>query len=461
MDKKIVLFGAGSAAFGPPTLSDIYSSKILPGSTITLIDIDEPKLNMIYEILNHENELRGNKYNLEKTTDLKTAVKNADFVICSIEHGDRFKYRWIDHRIPYSYGTTEMMAENGGPGGFFHSARQIPTIVNIAKETFKANPHAFFINYSNPVSRICLAIKRAVPDLTCIGLCHQIGLFLPDLPYIVDDNFQPEKLKDLSPNEKITLHKESLKNTKITVGGLNHFAFILRLKNIKTGEDLMPKFNRNCMKYYQGKWDRFKYSDLTFEIYKRFNWFPYVGDNHICEYLQIGSNHIKYTDLDDWITRMEQGKVGTNRKYERNYKRLLNGKYPRRGILMKDESGERGIPIIEEIIENNNSYEIAINIPNDGIIDNLPQDLVLECSGTVNKDGVHGSKLGNIPKGIAALLRVEASIQDVCVDAILKESKKLAIACIAMDINCGNFEMAENIYNEMIKVQGEYLPKFA
>lgn len=460
MDKKIVLIGAGSAAFGPPTLSDMYLSKILPGSTIVLVDIDEEKLNLIYEILNHENKMRGETYNIEKTSDLQTAVKDADFVICSIEHGDRFKYRWIDHRIPHSYGTTEMMAENGGPGGFFHSARQIPEIVKIAKAAFKANHHVFFINYSNPMSRICLAIKRAVPELNSLGLCHQIHLILPDLPYLLNDNLQSDKLDNLSADEKKKFRKETYMNTKITVGGLNHFAFILRLNDLRTGKDLLPKFNARCMNFYKDKWDRFKYGDLTFEIYKRLGWFPYVGDNHICEYLQIGSNHTKYEDLDDWITRMEQGKIGTNKKYQRYYNKLIKGKYPRKGILLKGHSGERGIPIIEEIIEDKKTHEIAVNIPNDGIIENLPQDLVIECSGTADKDGVQGVKLGKIPKNIAALLRIEASIQDVCVEAILKESKDLAIACIAMDVNCGSFEMAENIYNEMFEIQKEYLPKF-
>ncbi|TFG06252.1 MAG: hypothetical protein EU539_08105 [Promethearchaeota archaeon] len=460
MDKKIVLFGAGSAAFGPPTLSDIFQSEVLPGSTIVLIDIDENKLNLVHEILEKENEIRGNKYNLVKTMDMKVAIKDADFVICSIENGDRFKLRWQDHKIPHSHGTTEMMGENGGPGGFFHSARQIPEIVKIARAVHKENPHAVFINYSNPVSRICLAIKRAVPELNCIGLCHQIGLFLPDLPNIVDENFQKEKEKNLTPNESIDLHQESLRNTQITVGGLNHFAFILGVKDLRTGNDLMPKFNAEVMKYYEDKWDRFKYADLTFEIYKRFGWFPYVGDNHICEYLQFGSEFTKFEDLHDWITRMEQGKIGTNNRYQRNYKRLQKGKYPKKGILFKDESGERGIPIIEGIIEDKNSYEIAINIPNDGIIENLPSDLILECSAIINREGAHGKKLGKIPKNIAALLRIEASIQDVCVEAILKESKELAIACIAMDVNCGSFEVAQNIFDEMVEIQRDYLPNF-
>ncbi|MHA1476595.1 MAG: hypothetical protein ACTSPU_00195, partial [Promethearchaeota archaeon] len=104
--------------------------------------------------------------------------------------------------------------------------------------------------------------------------------------------------------------------------------------------------------------------------------------------------------------------------------------------------------------------EIAINIPNNGIIDNLPQDLVIECSGVVNKEGIHGVKLGNIPKGIAAILRIEASIQDLCVEAIIQESKDLAIDCLAMDVNCGSFEMAEAIFNEMFGLQREYLPNF-
>ncbi len=460
MDKKIALFGAGSAAFGPVSLSDIYLSKILPGSTITLVDIDERKLNMIYDIIDQENKMRGEIFNIEKTTDLKTGVKDADFVILSIEHGDRFKYRWIDHRIPHSYGTTEMMAENGGPGGFFHSARQIPECVKIAKAAFMANPHVFFINYSNPMSRICLAIKRAVPELNSVGLCHQIHLLLPDLPYILNDKLQPDKLNALSEDDKKKLRKDTSINTKITVGGLNHFAFILGLNDKRTGENLLPKFNSRCMNFYQDKWDRFKYADLTFEVYKRFGCFPYVGDNHLCEYVQIGSNHTKYEDLDDWIKRMEAGKIWMNKRYQRYYKKLLRGKYPEKGILIDVPSGERAIPIIEEIIKDKKTHEIAVNIPNDGIIENLPQDLVIECSGIADKDGVHGIKLGHIPKNITALLRIEASIQDVCVEAVLKESKDLAIACIAMDVNCGSFEIAENIYNEMMKVQGEYLPNF-
>jgi alpha-galactosidase len=353
-----------------------------------------------------------------------------------------------------------MMAENGGPGGFFHSARQIPQIVQIAKELYHENPHAYFINYSNPMSRICLAIKRAVPDLNLIGLCHQISLFLQDLPYIVDDSLQEENLKDISLNEKYALHEKSLKEIKITTGGLNHFAFIMGLENRISGENLLPKFNKKCVKYYEGNWDRFKYADLTFEVYKRYGYFPYVGDNHLAEYLIFGSEFTKYQDFRDWIKRMEDNKIGINKRLKRYHRRLKKGRYPKKGYLIEGESDERGIPIIEELISGQKAYEVAVNIPNDNIITNLSEDLIIECSATINNGKIEGKKLGKIPKNIASLLRVEATTQDICVEAILNESKDLAINCIATDVNCGSFDMAEKIYDRLYKIQRKYLPNF-
>lgn len=459
MNKKIVLIGAGSSSFGPPTLSDLFQSDVFEGSTIMLHDIDEEKLNLVYDIVCKENEIKENNFQIEKTIHRSKAIKNADFVICSIENGDRFELRWQDNTIPHKHGSTEMMAENGGPGGFFHSARQIPEIVQIAKEVVKENPHAFFINYSNPMSRICLAIKRAVPELNFVGLCHQINLIYKDLPYIVNDELRGNNLEKLSSLKKIKKHQETLENIKITVGGLNHFAFIMDMVDLCTEKNLMAKFNQRLMDYYEGDWDRFKYADLTFEVYKRFGWFPYVGDNHLAEYLQIASEYTKYQDFRDWIKRMEDGKIGMDKRYERYHKRLKKGRYPRKGML-KGDSGERAIAILEAIVKDSDMYETAVNIPNNGIIKNLPEDLVIECSGIVNNKGITGVPLGEIPKNIAALLRIEASIQDICVEAILKESKELAIACIATDVNCGSFEMADAIFEEMYELQKEYLPNF-
>ncbi len=438
MDKKIVIVGAGSASFGPAMFTDLYYSKHLDGSTIVLHDIDKEKLEMIYELLVEENDRAENKFNLDHTTSRTKAFKDADFIISSIEVGDRFELRWQDHNIPLKYGARTRMGECGGPGGFFHSARIIPEVLKIAKDVETICPEAFFINYSNPVARNCLAIKRTT-NIKFIGLCHQIEFFNHHFP---------------------KMFNKPLEEIKMIVVGLNHFGFLLGLEDFNTGKDLMPEFNSKCLDYFKDKWDRFQFSDLTFEVYKRFGYFPHPGDNHMVEYLQFGDEYTKLQDLKDWIELMSQQGQAINYKLLKSYKRLKKGKYPKKGVFFRGPTGERAIPIIEAILMDENLYESSVNIPNDGLIDNLPSDLVIEGPATINKEGVHGVKLGKIPKGIAALLRIEATVQDLCVEAILKESKKLALSCLAIDTKVGSFDRAEKIYDEIYETQKKYLPKF-
>ena len=82
-------------------------------------------------------------------------------------------------------------------------------------------------------------------------------------------------------------------------------------------------------------------------------------------------------------------------------------------------------------------------------------------TNTLSKDsGIDVAYVHQVAKQIAALLRIEATIQDICVEAVLKKSKEIALACLAIDTTVESFETAENIFNEMIEVQKEYLPNF-
>ena len=439
MEKKIVLVGTGSTSFGPKMFNDLFLSKDLAGSTIVLHDINKEKLEIIYKLLSIENERLENRFDIEQTTNRASAFQNADFIINSIEVGDRIELWRQDYEIPRKHGSTQILGECGGPGGSFHAWRIIPPIIEIVKDAEKICPNAFFINFSNPMSRVCLAIKRSVKKLKFIGLCHQIGFIIRLLPQMIN-----RPIIDL----------------KMKVAGLNHFAFLLDLEDRSTGRNLMEEFNKNAINYFKEKENRFEFSTLTFEVFKRFGYFPYVGDNHLGEYLQIGHEFTKTQDMVDWIDFIDKEGKCIYHKFLKFYEKYKKGKYPRRGMLAKIPSGERAIPIIEAILNNKNSYEIAVNIPNEGIVNNLPQDLILECSATVDKEGAKGLNIGDLPKNIATILRIEASIQDLCVDAVLKRSKETAIACLAIDPNVGSFEMADNIFNEMMEKQKDFLPKF-
>ena len=457
MNKKIVLIGAGSTSFGPSMMTDLFLSEVLDGSTIVLHDIDKEKLHMIFELVCKENEKRDQKFEIEETLDRQEALEDADFIVSSIEVGNRTELWWQDYKVPRKHGSTQILGECGGPGGSFHAWRIIPPILEIIEDVKNICPNAFFINFSNPMARVCLAIKRAAPNLNFVGLCHQIGFMDKNLPKILDKGLRESAKTVKGVKEYKEKFEAQLNKLKMTVGGLNHFAFLFGLEDKDTRENLMPRFNKEALNYFKENEDRFEFSALTFEIYKRFKYFPYVGDNHLGEYLQFSEEFTKTQDMKDWITRTDQYNKGIYDRVVRYYKRLQKGRYPRKGMLLDTPSGERAVSIMEAIAQDKESYETAVNIPNEKIIENIPKELVRECSATVDKEGVDGKSLGEKPHDIAAILRIEAAVQDVCVEAVLQKSKRLAINCLAIDPNVQEFSQAKGMFEEMTKKQADYL----
>lgn len=201
--KKIVLIGAGSTQFGLGTIADIFKSKVLEGSTISLHDINSEALMNTKEIADKYKEELNAKYKIEATTNLNDALKGANFCIISIEIGDRFKLWEQDWKIPLDHGLNQIFGENGGPGGLFHSLRIAPEIVKICDEIVKVCPDAFVFNYSNPMQRICHAVTTKHKDLKFTGLCHEIASMERQLPKLMETDYS---------------------NIEIKAGGLNHFS---------------------------------------------------------------------------------------------------------------------------------------------------------------------------------------------------------------------------------------------
>ena len=155
---KIVLIGAGSAQFGYGTLGEIFSSDVLNDSEVALLDINPDALRTVHGTAEAFVQQHGLPTLVTATTDRTKALQGADFVIISIEVGDRFELWDQDRTIPQQYGIQQVYGENGGPGGLFHSLRIIPPILEICADVRAICPEAYVFNYSNPMSRICTSL---------------------------------------------------------------------------------------------------------------------------------------------------------------------------------------------------------------------------------------------------------------------------------------------------------------
>jgi alpha-galactosidase len=426
--EKIVVIGAGSLQFGLGSVGSVINSEVLTGSTVCLHDIHEKNLELVTQACQSAVEHKKLDFTIESSIDRKEALKDATFVINAIEIPPRFKILRWDFEYPMMWGSTQITGENGGPGGFFHSLRVIPPILDICEDIQKICPNAYFINYSNPMSRICLAIKRKFPNQKFVGLCHEIAHAVEYIQKILDTN---------------------ISNIEYKAGGLNHFGVVLEAKYRETGEDAYSEIRRKGPAVLE---NISKGTDtmLIKYILETYDYLAYTTDNHYGEYMSWAW---EVADLPHGRDFWESYEVYLAKSYKRTKRAIEQGKG---GKLVRPD-GERAVPIIEGILTDSNHEELSVNIPNDGIITNLPEDLVVECPAIVKKDGLYGIPLGDYPKGLAALLNTQASVQDLVVEAILKKSKKIALQAFLADPVINSTSQAKNILESMLKLQKKYI----
>lgn len=444
MSQRIVLIGAGSAQFGYGTIGDILQSKVLEGSTIVLHDINPRTLAIVEQNARAFIEERGLPFTIIATTQRSEAFEGAHFIVNSIEVGDRFALWEQDWRIPQQYGVRQVYGENGGPGGLFHSLRIIPPILEICADVMKICPEATVFNFSNPMSRICTTVTRAFPDLKFIGLCHEIASLRNFLPRILG-----------VPYEAL----------EVRAAGLNHFSVVLSARYKDTGQDAYPDIRAKAPaffgsmpsldaihKYFKetGQWpeEDDDYGNIATEawperrvfqvILEKFGLMPITSDSHFGEYIQWAHDITDHRGILDFY---------------RFYKEYLAHVEPKIELQLS----ERVVPIIEGILTNSGYVEEAVNIPNRGLIANLPDWIVVEVPATVDKNGVHGIPMGSLPHGFAGLLMNQVAVHDLTAEAVLQKSKTMALQALLVDPVVSQYHGIEEMLETMIAYQEQWL----
>ena len=432
---KIVLIGAGSTNFGLGTISDIFKSKFLEGSTIVLHDINPKTLINTEEIANKYKEKLGVNFSIVATTNRKEALKDATFCIISIEIGKRFDLWDQDWKLPLQYGIKQVYGENGGPGGLFHSLRIAPVIIEICDDIIQICPNAFVFNYSNPMQRICHAVTTKYPDLKFTGLCHEIASMERQLPMIMETDFS---------------------NIEIKAGGLNHFSILLEAKYKDTGKDGYPIIKQKFYDYYSNLVNEHEgypskpgaERGVFFELYKQYGYLPITTDSHLGEYLQWAYSVADHEAIIDF--------------YDNYKKRCLSfyeddSSYNQFFDTEESKNQERIVPIIEAILNDSNIEESAVNVPNKNYISQVPNGIVVEVPGILNKEGVSGIELKNYPSTFGTLLNNQTGTIQLTTDAVLNKSKHSAYLAMLADPVVDNTKSAEKLLNAMLEFQNEYL----
>lgn len=464
---KIVILGAGSAIFGLGAMATLIRSERLRGAELALVDIDEPALETMTRLAEKMNLAWDAGMTITGTTRRTDVLPGADFVIVSVQVGQRETVWEMDWQIPLRHGVRQPYAENGGPGSLAHTCRNLPLILDIARDMERLCPDAWYINLVNPLIRLTLGVHRYT-KIKVLGLCHQFlwgyamaAAILSDrYGILIPEGFHVHTDADNLPHF-IPVARAGFEHLDIKAAGINHFSWIMDIRDRATGEDLYPLLRERWLTGY-----RRDFEPLTREMFAIFGLMPTPGDSHLCEFLPFVVDPV-HKPWEKYGLKLQSWEGNRRRRASRweLARSILSEETPvekLRDMWQFNILEEPVAEMIEAITYNDNYYAQQLNIPNNGgLIPNLPADAIVEVPGVISGMGIQGLGFPPLPEGIAALCSRELELSSIIVEAAATGDRNLALQALLLDPMIDDLDTARAILNDFLTEFAEFLPQFA
>jgi len=384
--------------FARRLLQDIMCVPELSDSTVSLMDTDPERLELMGKFARKLAIDTGTNMTIEVTGDRREALAGSNYVLTTIRVGDSFER---DIAIPLKYGVDQSVGDTVGPGGVFKALRTAPVLLDICDDIEDVAPDATLLNYTNPMAIACWAIADAT-DVPTLGLCHSVQHTTADLADYIG-----------APRDSVTGW----------VAGINHLAWFLRFE--QDGVDAYPRL-------FEAMENPEIYSRDTvrFEVMRQFGYFVTESTRHMSEYtpyFRTNEDLIDEFNLD----QIRQDLQRRTARVDDHYAQLLEDANSDKRLIA-ERSEEYACRIIEAM-ETGRPTVINANVPNTGLIDNLLDQSCVEVPVLIDKLGFHPMAVGEIPGQLAALSRSNQAVQQMATQAILDGDREAAFHAIALD----------------------------
>ena len=435
---KITVIGGGSSTFTPQLMRLFLGSKVLRGSTITLMDVDAHRLEVMDRLCQQLVQWEGADLVVESTTDRRESLRGTDFVIAAISVGGMDAWEQ-DIEIPARYGVYMPTADSVGPGGIMRALRHIPPLVAMCKDLEEVAPKAWVFNYTNPATANCIAMRRA-SRIQVVSLCT--GTTVPrDAKFLADwAGVEPDEVACPAP-----------------AGGLNHCAAILQLR-LKDGRDAVPLVKERVI-HPVLRWGLENYGIL---LYSWTHWTEFYPALCRLEAEYRGRLQGLWMKYGIPVHDMEHERARV-RQWEQLVEQWARGDGKRVSLaeLPADESVQV-VELIEALVEDRNEVHV-VNLPNRGAIENLPREAIVEVSSLVGGYGIRPVHVGSLPEPVAAMLRQHITAQELTVEAALSGDRHVALQAFLQDPQIAArlaLEETAALLDELLEAHADYLPQF-
>jgi len=340
---------------------DLCLTENMAGSTVCLMDVDGDRVEMVRNLAVRYADELGFDLTFEWALTREPALRDADFVINTASVGAH------------------------GEGGF-NSVHNLRLMLDVARDMARWCPDAWVIQSGNPVFEGCTLMTRET-GIKVLGLCHgHYGVY--------------------GMTRVLGLEEEYV---TWQAPGFNHVIYLTHFRY--KGEDAYPILDEWIETRAEEYWHTYtptfgenQMSRAAIQQYKMIGYMP-IGDTP-----RAGGwwYHTSQETKRQWF-----GPLG-GFDSEVGWTQYIEGLERRRAEMFRvagdpsasvteafpaRKSREQIVPIMDALVNDVRGY-FQVNVPNNGLIAGIPDDLVVEVPAVVSAQGVQGIQIGALPEPI-------------------------------------------------------------
>ncbi len=443
MSVKICIIGAGSASFSINLVKDVCINPLFKDATISLMDINEERLNSVYGMCKRFCEELGSKLNIIKTQDRREAMKGADFVLNVCLNGGQERFKQcieVGYKNGYRFGGSLHVLHDEG---FYINFHQFQLMESILVDMLDICPKAYFILVANPVQAGVTYLQRKYPMAKIVGMCHGFnGAY---------------KVAEVMGMEHDDVHFE--------IAGVNHFIWMTSFRY--KGQDAYPMLDKwleehNGVLASDEQLEKLAFhgdevSKKAVDLYKRYGLFP-IGDTPSAgggawgwEYHTDDATEAQYQCTPyDWYQKLF---VANENRMLKLKEQVADTSKKMSEMFSIKSSPEPMIPLIEGLAFDTDT-RVIVNVLNDGgYVEGIPTDYEVEVAARVDLQGVHPIHSKGLPKPLLAhLMRDRIAPVEIELDAYQNHSRDGLIDLILMDPWTKSRAQAEKLLDDILNL---------
>jgi 6-phospho-beta-glucosidase len=418
---KLAVIGGGSTY--TPELVEGFARRAdqLQVEELVLQDPSADRLRVVGGLAGRILDRQGFAGRLRTTSDLSDAVDGAAAVLIQLRVGGQ-QTRLVDETLPNRFGIIGQ--ETTGPGGFAKALRTVPVVLAIAEEVRKrAEPDAWIVDFTNPVGIMTRALLEE--GHRAVGLCN------------VAIGFQ----------RRLAAHF-GVDPDRVRLGhaGLNHLSWIRTVE--VDGVDRLPELLDG-----PGGQDLEDQTGVPLELMRVQGAIPsyylhyFYCTDHEYAAQQTGERRAEK------VLAIEQELLAMYEDPALDHKPEL---LEQRGGAYYSEAAAA---LVTSLLTGDGAHHY-VDVRNDGVIEGLPPEAVVEVPAHVDLTGPHPVAVPPLAPEMLGLVQAVTAYEVLTIEAARTGDRDVALRALLANPLVRQWDIAVPLLDAIVEANASHLPLF-